>query len=290
MRTTKLLTGLVMLVALTVMVPADGESRPATPAEQEFVFRILTTFQQALPTGPAGWDETRRTEVKRPERVTVGVEDSGPMMVDYGIGWLDQVKKEAFGARVAEIGANLKPVAQQPENIKLQQKYEALATALGRAIEKGDMAEAQRIQKEMESVGQQLGAVYEAEGRQIEDAIAAAEPHDIKADVVLWANMNYVDLTDETTEEPAIAGGRVLRVHSEGRINNTWQEGVTYVLFGSWRRVDNEGNPYWEAVPPADNAHLKVRTLLVRVQAEEARARQILQGMNWTALKGLLAR
>lgn len=89
----KRLTGIWVLSLLTLLilttfslVLADGDTRPATPAEKELHKTVLQTFAKAVPPGPEGWEKTGdSTEIKDIQYVP-DIKNL-PLRVEYRMVW-----------------------------------------------------------------------------------------------------------------------------------------------------------------------------------------------------------
>jgi|GEM_PF-6080454 len=140
-------------------VLADGDSRPASPAEKEFFRRVLAACERAVSPVQPGWDLIEKTEVSPPEYVTQGAEQY-PLIADYRIAWEDRARSQAARDKLDQdlqrvVAAN-KPGAGEAE---LQRRLEEKAQALGKAVEAGKQEEAQRLVKEMEDLAAQFNQI-----------------------------------------------------------------------------------------------------------------------------------
>lgn len=264
---------------------ADGESRPAMKAEKDFVLRVMTAFDKALPAAPAGWQQAERTKVAAPERMGMG-EEENPLRVFYQAQWRDQERLKAFDADAEAIGrTHAEKMAPSASEEVQQKQVERLAEALGAAVAKGDVAEVQRLQKKMEAAANALNQAYSERDARFTEAIRSREPHDVRVEIQIAANDLNVDLSHEFTEEPPVAGAKVVRINDEGHTNFGWQEGLTVAVLGKWRLTRD--HPGMAAEPDPGRPHTAVQTVVVGVRAEKARARRLLEGIDWAALKAL---
>ena len=91
------------------------------------------------------------------------------------------------------------------------------------------------------------------------------------------------------SEADPVAGQKVYRTDGNRETGGAWREGVSFVFLGAGWQLNGDGeDAYMEAVPAAGRPHTTVQTVLVRVQAEEQRARGLLARIDWKALKGLI--
>jgi hypothetical protein len=99
---------IVMVAFLFSMVVfADSDERPATPAEKAFYASVMNTFNKSLPPKPEGWDQTIFCSDTELARVTVGLEQY-PLKAEYFIGWQDT---KAINAGQERLNAGLTVLA-----------------------------------------------------------------------------------------------------------------------------------------------------------------------------------
>ncbi len=281
-----------LLAGMGLAMWADGEVRPTTQAEKDYVLRVSRTFEASAPKGPAGWEMVERTEVKAPRNTGINAENFGPMTVGYHVAWQDSGRIDAAKAR---LDGKLAGLARETMNNHSadegQARQDKLIAELTAALNRGDMAKAKALQAKLEKLGQQMKAAYEPQNRKLDKTIEANDPHDVRASVGF--NCNEFDVSfvsGEVTREPSLAGAKVVRYHSEGRDNYGWQEGITYVFLGNWSMGESGGVKAMVAAPAPKKPHTVVRTIVVSVKAEPRRARRLLEAVDWARLKTLLNR
>lgn len=266
---------------------ADGPSRPATPQEKAFYEKVMSTLEKAAPPGPAGWEITDRTEAEALERVGEG-SGAAPMYLDYFIQWDNRPVKEAAEQAMVQAGnAAMKRDMEENPTGDGQDSFEKLAEKLGEAVNRGDMAEALRIQKRMEAVGQELSQAYQQREEVMEEAVRAHERKDVSMRLMLIVNSFSEDLVGYEEEE-ALSGMRVFRSQGESSAHSGWTEGTTIVFAGPGWQLLRDGDSVWMSAELRELPHTRAQTLVVSVRAEEARARKTLDSLDWTALRGLL--
>ena len=286
------LLGALALVSLAAAAPvlADGPSREITPSERQFAEKLIAAIEQALPPGPDGWDEGERNGDSAPDRVGEGAEEY-PFSWNYRISWRDSVRLEEaqrnFDAKAQQM---VPDPAQQAASEAMIQEYGKLAEAIGAAAGRGDTSEVERLQKEAEAMAARLTAHGAQQDQAIQQLIADTTPHDVNVDI--HVEVNYFDV-NLTSDEPAV-GPKVpdaafcLRQQGGQDPNRGWQEGITYILFGNWKRVPDASVTSLAVTPKAGAPHTTVQTIIIRVQADEARADHLIKQFNWNALTGLL--
>jgi len=274
-----------VLVALCISaVPAfaDGETRPATPVEKDYTLRVLTAFEKALPAGPAGWSETDRTDVKAPENMGVGSAMS-PLRVDFRVEWEDLAGKAAAQQRMIQESQSI----ELPDDAVMESmnaEMEALTLKMTKAAEKGDMAAMQGLQKEFESLGEKNRAAFAKTDAQVRK-IEQSAPTDVELDIHFVVNQ-----FDETLHSPLkqapVSGLTVYRV--EETDTNVPRPGTSYVFLGDWRERNQMEYLALSAEPRADRIPASVQAIMVQIRGNDARARQMLETIDWNGLKGLL--
>ena len=262
---------------------ADGDTRPATPGEKAFVGRVHKVLCEAIPQPPPGWRVSRSSEA--PSLTTVA--GSGvvhPIEVFCERSWEDPAKLQAAQARMMNAYQSVKPdPAREARAKELEKKQGDLIAAMTQAAQKGDQARMQAIQKQLEPVGKEYQKVLQAQSQGFVDAAKAGEVGDATATVTVSANRFYEYLSKPVKEAP-VSGVAVYRVEGSG---SSSEEGSTWAFLGPWRTAEERGATTLRAdEKPGSTA---VRTIQIHVKADDARARAILEKMDWAALKGLLA-
>ena len=273
-------------------VYADGESRPATKGEMDFMRRVYGAFQQAAPrSGPAGWDETERAAGEVADRVFKGVE-SGPMRLHYQVKWMDTAKVEA--ARLKREEAALSPGAAPPQADQArQQRFEELAAQIGAAAERGDMKAMERLQREMDAVGKQMISPAEDAERQRKGEDKAMAPRDVYAKLFFTVNDSWLAFQDNykgSNKQKPIDGNPAYRLDDNHYRENyvEWVEGNTCVVIGNWKPGARSGQKGVGSSMNLKAPHTRVQSVNVCAQAEPARARALLERIDWNPLKALL--
>ena len=275
-----------LVCAAGMAVLADGDTRPTTAAERAFCGKVCRVFTAALPAPPQGWSLVDSSEPTPPS--AVAGRNPRPMEVECRVVWQDAAKARAAQQRAVEAFQSVKPdPALDAKQEKLQKQMSALSEQFGAAIQKNDTAAAKRIQEQLRSVSEELQKVLTAQSAGFTTAAKASEVHDVQAEVSLQANGTYAYLRRATPEAP-LAGLPVYRTEPDGQ--DTRAEGTTAVFLGPWRSSPQSGGTALQAPPPTGASTTSVQTLIVRVKGDRARARAILEKVNWPALRGLLSR
>jgi hypothetical protein len=262
---------------------ADGDTRPATPAEKAFVGRVHKVLCEAIPPPPPGWKVSRSSETPSLTHVP-GSGIVHPIEVFCERTWEDPAKLQAAQARMLDAYQSVKPDPRLEARAKeLEKKQAALIAAMTEAAQKGDQARMQEIQKQLDPVSKEYQKVLQAQSQGFVDAAKAGEAKDATAAITVAANRFYEYLSNAAKEAP-VSGADVYRVESSGSGS---QEGTTWVFLGPWRPSEGGGGITLRAEEKAGST--AVRTIVIQVKADEARARAVLGKVDWAALKGLLA-
>lgn len=277
------------LFAFSLPVFADGDTRLANPAERAYYQSVVSTFAKAVPAaGPNGWRTVDKKTATSIDRVTVGAEDY-PMSVNYYIAWEDSKKKQmADTAAEQALLNNMQNNGSNPEADRLNKKIEALAAELGKAIDSGDMDKAQRIMAEMEALGAEREKIFSANDNRQNSLLEQNAAHDATLRITITANSFSDEFYRPAREVPSIAGGLTIRTDGTFDPNRGWSEGSTYVFLGNgWSFAPSETGGSTQTAS-ANKPYTAVHTIIVQVQADEARAQEYLSRIDWNALQRLL--
>ncbi len=142
-----------------------------------------------------------------------------------------------------------------------------------------------KFQEELIKLSQKPG--FTGEG--VDELQKKMEPHDVQVRIDISANLSSQGIHEKVTPAPAIAGGLVYQ--SQSQYKNSWTEGSTYVFFGKgWKMTSSSsGGTYIDFKPEKWLTFATVvQNIVVRVQAEPKRTTQIIQKIDWEALKKLI--
>lgn len=268
---------------------ADGDSRPVNAAETAFYRRVLPVLAQAAPPGPAGWEVVEQSDIAPPRRVAAGAETE-PLSADYRIAWRDTARKnQAQDAQAAAGAEALQRQTVEQSSADQEKRMEELGEKLGAAAARGDQAEAQRLQKQMEEVSRAMARVFERHDRELRAAMDPHQARDVEAKVTILVNVFGEDFIGRATPEKPVAGLAAYRQEGEDDPRYGWREGTTWVFLGpGWKLVKNEDSAHMENEPRPGLAHTEAQTMVARVRADPKRARKLVEAMDWNALKALL--
>ncbi len=292
--------GLVAAAMFCLLLPgqiesarADGSTRLATAQERAFYSKVVGAANKAIPSPPPGWEVVFQTELDAPDRVVVGLED-GPYSITYNAEWLNRPahdKMEAQRGKLLESAAATMTTDTGDE--ALIKQIEALAAQAGKAAERGDYAETQKIQKQMEQVAEKLNARMETKASGVEEMMARTAVQDIGAMISVQFNFFNVALPENVKRLPVLDGIKlVFRAPGEDQYTGEVSEhGVTTVLLGKgWKEVSDGDNHYLESPEEVPGPHTAVHTIVVEIQASDDRAADIVKNIDWNHLKTLLVK
>ncbi|MBI4800208.1 MAG: hypothetical protein HY794_16070 [Desulfarculus sp.] len=270
---------------------ANGDTRPATPQEKAFHAQALDACQQAAPAGPQGWDLVDRTQVNELNRVSTGLGKS-PWPVSFRLAWQDSASLRAGEEKTMRAGLALLAQRQADQNFsQLQKQLDGLNKALGAALKNGDRPQAQQVQERMAPLVAQLQALQADFDRKFQEIQKENQPKDARASLSIQVNALYEEMRGPATEEPPLRGHRVWRGQGGHASQQGWREGVTLVLLGKWSlEKSGETTTVFTAQTDAGLPATTAQAVAVRLTADPARARQMLEALDWARLEGLLAR
>ncbi len=265
----------------------DGGTRPATQAEKAFALKVGTTFTKVMPTAPAGWRVAEQSKPEAPSWMPLG-DRPHPMQVGAMVKWQDDKKLQESQTKMMQAMGSIKKDPADEARLKvLGQKQGQLAKALGDAAGKGDTAALGKIQKELEPVNKEMADIMNRQAKAYTTAMSSASARDAEVEIHLKANETELWLPERASKEAPVAGGIAYRVEEEQREGEGWREGTTYVLVGSWKTLQ-EGGATRLTAETAGAPTTSLKTLLVEVKADKARARGILEKLDWASLKALM--
>ncbi len=277
----------VVFAILPLAALADGESRPATPAEREYGLNVLKHLDQALPPVPEGWTTADRTPVTAWERLSTGV-GKDPLGVDFCLEALDAAKiadAEQKGSKIIEEVALARGDEQKRTADAVQKSLDALTKKMEEAIAKGDTAAMERLAKEVEAAAAPAQNLGDAMSKELKEKMQAVKARDARLRAVLRVNAWDTPLAGFTAEGPVAGHPAFWQANPPDHEGD--YEGEWLVFAGAWKSIDQDGTP---TMTPAWNLalpHTTAQNLLVRVQGDKARARAFLEAMQWESLDGL---
>jgi hypothetical protein len=288
-----LIAGIMLsIVASAALVMADGEGRAATKAEQDFMRRVYAVMKKAVPEkGPEGWQEIERDDGNIADSVGLGVESS-PMLLYYSVAWEDSSRKEAARQQRESYNMNPENLPGGPDQSQ-QKSLEKLAIQAGDAAGRGDMKTFQRLQKEIDELGARMNAPADAADRRRSEKNKAMTPQDVSAGLRLTVNETRIAFQDDLkgpAKQAPVAGYPAYRLFDEAYFENTesWREGQTCVLVGSWKPDSKGGQKGAGAILNLKLPHTRIQNFSVCATAEPKRARALLGKVNWGVLKAAL--
>lgn len=116
-------------------------------------------------------------------------------------------------------------------------------------------------------------------GEGVEELQKKFEPKDIEARIGVTANLlGSQSIYDQATAAPAIGGGTVYRTQK-----------ALFIFLGKGWKTTGGGGTYVSFTPDKSiTSSTVVQNIVVKIQAEPARAYQLAQAINWAALNALI--
>ena len=274
--------GLAVLAAGLVgtMIFADGDTRPATAGELACAGKTLGILCGAIPPPPSGWAVTKRGDTQPPHFLS-GTKPR-PMELVCEQTWEDRGRKQKAQSDAMTAMANIKPgQAAEASAAAAEKRFNDVMAKLTAASQKGDQAEIKRLQPEMQAASKAYQDAMMAKSKGLLDAAAKGRAADADAQIRVEANARYeyLDVAGQETVAPGITGYRVK--------GSSGDPGAIWVFLGPWQ-ISKDGSSTRFQLPPLNGPSCSVVTVRVRVEADQARAKAILEKVNWTALKALI--
>jgi len=275
------------VILISSFVFADGETRKATQKEKDFYRLVMETLIKALPAGPEGWGE-EKSQFTELELVTPDCEKY-PFRVDCAASWIDDTRRQAADEEIQKVlGPKMMSNNSNPEITKLSEQNDKLAKELADAAGKNDKPALERLQKEMETNANKLHAILDANDKECDGIREKMSARDVSIKVSIQVNEFSRPLYEKVVQEPSVAGGLTYRSQGEWTKDNGWREGTTYVFLGKGWQMKTDGGSSIESKAQKGIPSTAVQTIFVLVQADPARAKQILEKIDWNALKKLI--
>lgn len=286
------LAGLICL-AVCLAVPggpalADGPSRPVRPEEKTFHAKVAAVLAAALPAGPPGWDQVQRLAAGTPSR-TIPDAEHHPWRLSVKIAWQDTKKTQTAQRQfAAEAGRAMQAQTSDPEYLRLHKQGQELAVKLGKAVQAQDQAEVAALQRQLEDNGAALKTHVTALDQRLKELRERHAARDAKAALSVEVNAFSREFHRPVTLEAAVRGRSLYRAAGRMSPEHGWREGESFMFLGPWQLRADARPQRMEAAPLAQAPYLSVQTIVVRVEADPARARALLEAVDWKALEGLL--
>ncbi len=262
------------------MIFADGDTRPATAGELACAGKTMGVLCAAIPVPPSGWAVTKRGDTQPPHFLS-GTKPR-PMELVCEQTWEDRGRKQKAQQDAMTAMANIKPDKGAEANTAAAQKrFNDVMARLTAASQKGDQAEIKRLQTEMQAASKAYQDATMSQNKGLMDAMSKgkATDADVQIRVEVNARYEYLDVVGQETVAPGLTGYRVKGLSSD--------QGATWVFLGPWQ-ISKDGTSTRFQLPQLSGPSCSVATVRVRVEAEQARAKTILEKVDWAALKALI--
>ena len=282
----------ILVVIMNVMfisslVFADGETRKATQKEKDFYRMVMETLIKALPAGPEGWGE-EKNQFAELELVTPDCEKY-PFRVSYGASWNDDTRRQTADEEIQKVlEPKMMSNTSNPELKKLSEQNDKLAKEFGDAAGKNDKPTVERLQKEMEALSKKFQAIIDANDKEYDGIREKMSARDVSIKVSIQVNEFSQGLYESVVQDAPVAGCLTYRSQGEWTKDNGWREGTTYVFLGKGWQLKTDGGTYIETKAQKGIPSIAVQTIIVWVQADPARAKQVLEKIDWNVLKKLI--
>jgi hypothetical protein len=272
-----------LLASVGAAAWADGETRPATPAENAFSLQILTALAQSLPAPPPGFEVRNATRVQPCGSVSPGTEHA-PMQITFTANWTNPAvaaqERTQKNTAAAQAGASLRnspALARQKELLAQRQK---LSRDYAKALQNHDQAQAAEAKKQMDALEVEMTAV----SREIDDLLkGAGGPRAQKSQLAIGMVVNVFgesQLASFVKDFKAVSGDPGFALHDP---SGKFEDKVT-VLVGPWARHDNGTMANYVATPKPGASYTKAQAIKVTVTGDRALAEQVLAAVNWGIL------
>jgi hypothetical protein len=149
-------------------------------------------------------------------------------------------------------------------------------------LQESRMKEAEEIQK----LAKNPASINDNTTKEISKKCAAK---DATLNIKLATNAHSMSIQKGFAAIAPVGGGQAFRKESEYGDSGSWTEGTTYVFLGKgWKLTGSGSSRYMESSAvkgaPVDAA----QTIVVQIQADPERAKQVIAKIDWEALKKLI--
>lgn len=196
--------------------------------------------------------------------------------------WEDRGRKQKAQQDAMTAMTDVKPdKAAEASAAAAEKRFNDVMAKLTAASQKGDQAEIKRLQPEMQAASKAYQDATMAKNKGLMDAVGKGKTTDADAQIRVEANARYeyLEVVGQETVAPGLTGYRVKGSSSD--------QGATWVFLGPWQ-ISKDGSSTRFQLPPLNGPSCSVVTVRVRVEANQARAKTILEKVDWTALKTLI--
>ena len=272
------LVALATIVCLSAL--ADGDTRPATSSEMAWAKKTLAVLSSAIGQPPASWVVSGRSDAEPPHFLSGSA--PRPMELVCEQRWEDRARKQRAQTDAMTAMADVKPdKAAEANAAAAEKRFQSVMAAVTAAAQKNDQAELKRLQPEMDAASKAYQAAMMAQNKGMLDAAAKGQATDADAKVRVETNSRYeyLQVAGQVAVGPGITG-----YHVKGSGDNL---GTTWVFLGPWQ-ISKDGSSTRFQLPQLTGPSCSVVTVKVQVEADQARAKGILEKVDWAALKALI--
>jgi hypothetical protein len=212
-----------------------------------------------------------------------------PFRVAHGASWADDTRKQAADEEMQKVlGPKMISNSSNPELKKMMEQNDKLAKEFADAAGRNDKPTVERLQKEMEELSKKFQAIIDANDKEYDGIMEKMSARDVSIKVSIQVNEFSQGLYESVVQDAPVAGCLTYRSQGEWTKDNGWREGTTYVFLGKGWQLKTDGGTYIETKAQKGIPSTAVQTIIVWVQADPARAKQILKKIDWNVLKKLI--
>jgi len=282
-----------LFTGLSVMADGGGPMRPATPAEISAFNHVMSTLDIALPKIPVGWTRDETIQAGELKTVPVGSEKE-VMIFSFHCTWRDlKAIERSEKDQMADIESEASSMKDRQKAMEaLQESQAKLAEKFGEAIAKGNTAEAERLQKEMEAFSQKnLEPLIKEADEQVKKIVKKNALHDTEIRIHVTVNDREINVEAKKLDPSPVAGGLAYRIPGREEESGQWTESQTHIFLGSWKEQPQDGSADLRLIPSLSLSagHEAPQNLHILITADESRTAELIEKTNWNALKALLS-
>ena len=140
----------------------------------------------------------------------------------------------------------------------------------------------------METIAKKFHGITDANDKESDGIREKMSARDVSIQASIQVNNFHAGLYETVVQDAPVAGGLTYRSQGEWTKDNGWREGTTYVFLGKGWQLKSDGGTSIETKAQNGIPSTVVQAIFLSVQADPARAKQVLEKIDWNALKKLI--
>jgi hypothetical protein len=280
-----------ILILSCFATSVQGSSRALTPDEAAYYKRVQKILKAALPVPQAPWELIEEEPLAPPTVVKIKFEKN-PMYVCYYQVVANRPLEDAIEQRdmksVTEVMTG-EPERMQKMMEEARPKMEAIGQKMQVAATRGDFAEVQRLQKDLEKLQNPMVQASQETQDKSNAVSTLPEGFDGRYKIDLFTVLEDAG-NRKFQKAPDVAGLPVFwGTHDHvSKIGDSY-DGMYFVFLGPVQSSQTSDGLVMKSVRKNKVGRFAASHLTVIVKGAKAHARQIVEAIDWSQLKALVA-